>query len=120
MLSPFLSVPDPCEETADRLQRRLVQDGFRALQTFDLQDARLGLDDCPCPHHGTTECDCQMIVVLVYGNKPEPATLILHGHDGQTWISLAEQAEQTTDSNLVRAVRSALEDNSSALSGQAA
>ncbi len=120
MLSPFLSVPDPCEDTADRLQRRLRQNGFRALQTFDLQDVRLELDDCPCPHHGTADCDCQMIVVLVYGKTPEPATLILHGHDGQTWISLAEQPEQTTDSNLVKAVRSALEDDSPALSGRAA
>lgn len=108
MLSPFLSVPHPCEETADRLQRRLLQDGFRALQTFDLHDARLALDDCPCPHHGTAECDCQMVVVLIYGKTREPATLILHGHDGQTWISLAEQPEQTTDASLVRAIERAL------------
>ncbi len=117
MLSPFLAVSDPCEATADRLQRHLLRGGFRALQTFDLQDARLGLDDCTCPHHGAAECDCQMIVVLVYGKTPEPATLILHGHDGQTWISLAEQ---TADPNLLMAVRSALEDDSSAPTGQAA
>lgn len=114
MLSPLLSVPHPCEETVLRLQRRLLQDGFRALQTFDLQDARLGLEDCPCPHHGTTECDCQMVVVLVYGKAPAPATLILHGYDGQTWVSLAEQAEQVADAHMVKAVRSALNDDSPA------
>ncbi len=119
MLSPFLSVPQPCEEAAHRLQKRLLQDGFSALQTFDLQDARLGLDDCPCPHHGTTGCDCQMVVVLVYGKMPEPATLVLHGHDGQTWVSLAERPEQIADANLVKAICSALNDGSSASVGPA-
>lgn len=114
MLSPFLSVPHPCEETAEWLQRRLLQDGYRALQTFDLQDARLGLDDCPCPHHGTVECDCELVVVLVYGKTAEPTTLILHGHDGQTWISLAERPEQTTDAHMVRVIRSAFNGNSPA------
>ena len=108
MLSPFLSVPHPCEETADQLQRLLLQDGFRALQTFDLHDVRPALEDCPCPHHGTAECDCQMVVLLIYGKTPEPATLILHGHDGQTWISLAERPDQKTDAGLVKAVQRAL------------
>ncbi len=120
MLSPFLSAPHPCEETASRLQARLLADGFHTLQTFDLQDARLGLDDCPCPHHGTAECDCQMVVVLVYGKTLEPVTLVLHGHDGQTWISLAERPEQTTDAQLVREIRTALKDDSPSSIGSAA
>ncbi len=108
MLSSILSVPRPCEETVRWLQQRLLQDGLRALQTFDLQDARLSLEECPCPHHGTEDCDCQMVIVLVYGRAAEPATLFLHGYDGQTWISLADRPERPADTRLVAAIERAL------------
>lgn len=108
MLSSILSVPHPCEEAAAWVQQRLRQDGLRALQTFDLHEARLPLEDCPCPHHGTNDCDCQMVVVLVYGRAPEPATLFLHGYGGQTWISLADRPEQPADASLVAAIERAL------------
>ena len=64
------------------------------METFDLHDARLGLADCPCPHHGTAACDCQMIVLLIYANGASPVTLILHGNDGQTWFSLVNNPAQ--------------------------
>jgi hypothetical protein len=109
MLSPFLSVPHPCEEAVIWLQRRLARNGLRALRTFDLQDARLSLEDCPCPHHGTDQCDCQLVVLLVYGKASEPVTLILHGYDGQTWISLADRAGQATDASTVATIQSAVD-----------
>jgi hypothetical protein len=30
-----------------------------------------------------------MIVVLIYGNQGDPATLVIHGQDGKTWLSLS-------------------------------
>jgi hypothetical protein len=108
-VSPFLSVNHPCDEALQWAKKQLSQADLRAVQTFDLHTARIGLRGCPCPNHGTDECDCQMVVVLVYGKAPEPATLILHGNDGQTWLSIADNPRQRADTKLLAAIRQALE-----------
>jgi hypothetical protein len=82
---------------------------LRPVQTFDLHAARAGMHDCPCPHHGTDECDCQMVVVLVYGKTDQPVTLILHGNDRQTWLSVADSLHQRSDPKLSAEIRVALE-----------
>lgn len=108
-LSPFLSIDSSCDEAFLLAKQRLSQAGLRLVQTFDLHAARLGLHGCPCPNHGTAECDCQMIVLLVYGEKPDPVTLILHGSDRQTWVSIIDDALQRTDKNLMVSIRQTLE-----------
>ena len=107
-LSPFLCVERPSQETLGWLKQRLSRLGLRALQTFDLHDARVGVSHCPCPHHGTSQCDCQMVVLLVYGSSAEPATLILHGNEGQTWLSLVNTPLQPLDSGLQVTIEQAL------------
>lgn len=107
--SPFLFVNRPCNETLQWTKKQLSQAGLRPIQTFDLHTARLALHDCSCPNHGTEECDCQMVVVLVYGKVAEPATLILHSNDGQTWVSIANDPQQRTDGKLINSIRQALE-----------
>lgn len=87
-LSPFLSIDSPCDQALQRSKTKLSQVGLSTVQTFNLTTARLGMHNCSCPNHGTEACDCQMIVLLVYGNVAEPATLILHGNNGKTWLSL--------------------------------
>ena len=108
MLSSFLTLNCPCEEALPWSRQSLTQSGWRVLQTFDLHTARHGLEECPCPHHGTSECDCQMFILLVYGEAIEPATLILHGNDGQTWISLIENPNQRTDRKMISGIQEAL------------
>lgn len=108
-ISPFLSMNRSCEEALPWSKERLSQAGLRPVQTFDLHTARAGLHDCPCPNHGTGECDCQMVVMLVYGKADEPVTLILHGNDGQTWLSIADGPRQKSDDQLTMAIRQALE-----------
>lgn len=108
-LSPFLSVDRSCEETLQWLSQRLSRAGFRTLQTFDLHDARFAVTDCACPHHGTDQCDCQMVVVLIYGKAEEPATLMLHGNDGQTWLSLVDTPLQHPDPSLQSSIEQALQ-----------
>ncbi len=118
--SPFLSINHPCDEALQWAKKQLLQAGLRPIQTFDLHTARLALHDCPCPNHGTEECDCQMVVLLVYGKAADvstlpavvntsPATLILHGNDGQTWVSIANDLQQRTDAKLINSIRQALE-----------
>jgi hypothetical protein len=108
-LSPFLSIDSSCDQALQMTKTQLSEAGLSAVQTFSLNTARLGLHNCCCPNHGTEACDCQMIVLLVYGEAPEPATLILHGNNGQTWMSIADSASQCGDPTLVASIRRVLE-----------
>ena len=112
-ISPFLSVNRTCDEALQWTKKQLSQVGLRPIQTFNLRTVRVGLHDCPCPNHGTDECDCQMVVLLVYGNASEPATLILHGNDGQTWFSIVNNSLQHTDASIRSAIERALQLNPS-------
>jgi len=107
-ISPFLSVNHPCDETLQWTKKQLSQAGLRPIQTFDLHTARLAMQDCPCPNHETAECDCQLVVLLVYGETAEPATLILHGNDGQTWVSIAGDPQQRADAKLFNSIQETL------------
>ena len=107
--SPFLCVERPFLETQDWLKKRLARQSLRALQTFDLHDARLGSAHCPCPNHGTSHCDCEMVILLVYGSSAQPATLILHGNDGQSWVSLVHTPLQPVDPAIRAAIEHALQ-----------
>jgi hypothetical protein len=108
-LSPFLSIDSSCDQALQMTKTQLCEAGLSAVQTFSLNTARLGLHNCCCPNHGTEACDCQMIVLLVYGEAPEPATLILHGNNGQTWISIADSPSQRGEPKLVASIRRVLE-----------
>lgn len=108
-LPPFFSANRPYDEVLPWLKQKLSQAGLRMMQTFDLNTTRLDPKDCPCPHHGTDKCDCQMVVLLVYGSAPEPATLILHGNDGQTWLSLTDRPGQRANPQIVLTIQQALE-----------
>ena len=115
-ISPFLSIDSPCKNALPWIRQQLLQAGLRPTQTFDLQTARLGLQDCSCPNHGTEACDCQLVVLLVYGEVAEPATLILHGNDGKTWLTFSDNPLYRADLNLVNSIRRALENVSTATS----
>ena len=107
--SPSLSVNQPCNEALQWTKKQLLQADLRTVQTFDLHTARVGLHGCPCPNHGTNDCDCQMVVLLVYGKNAEPVTLILHGNNGQTWVSIANDPQQRADAELIQSIQQALE-----------
>ncbi|MBI5943634.1 MAG: hypothetical protein HY864_04640 [Chloroflexi bacterium] len=105
----FLTVDLPCDKALQAAKKKFEQASLRALQTFDLHTARHTQQDCPCPNHGTADCDCQMVVLMVYGEAPDPVTLILHGSDGQTRFSVTEDASQLADKKLVTSIKEALE-----------
>ncbi|HSJ87331.1 MAG TPA: hypothetical protein VK909_08995 [Anaerolineales bacterium] len=50
-----------------------------------------------------------MVVLLVYGEAVRPATLILHGNNGKTWVSVPDAAIQPVDARLLASIRKALE-----------
>lgn len=108
-VSSFLSVTQSCGDALQWTKVQLRRAGLRPMQTFDLNAARNGLHECTCPNHGTEACDCQMVIVLVYGDTPEPLTLILHGNNGQTWFSIADSPRQGLGAELSAEIRRALE-----------
>jgi hypothetical protein len=92
-ISPFLTVSQACEQTLPWVNQQLLGAGLRSVQTLDLHAARASMRDCECRHHGTDQCDCQLVVLLVYGKMEEPSPLILHGNVRTTcssgWLSQA-------------------------------
>ena len=108
MRDTILSLEQPSDEAIAWVVRQVGAAGLQVLRTFDLQDARLAQAECPCPHHGTQECDCQMVVLLVYADNTQPVSLVAHSHDGATWFSLIDTPQQRADPHLVATIRQVL------------
>ncbi len=102
--SAFIMLAQPCDEAVEWLSRVAGQAGLSVLRTFDLQIARQAQTVCPCPHHGTEQCDYQMVVLLVYQTGREPVAMIAHGYGGQTWLSVVDTPQQRADPTLVTAI----------------
>jgi hypothetical protein len=79
----------------------LTAAGLQVVRSFDLQVARSLHVGCACPHHGTDQCNCQMVVLLIYGSNKPPLTLVAHGHDGQTHFALVDSPSQRPDTGIV-------------------
>ena len=88
--APFLIVEQPYDIAIEQVVQQIRSLGLQITLTFDLQEARHAHANCTCPHHGTEQCDCQLVVILIYGHGPKPATLIAHGHEGKTWFSFVD------------------------------
>lgn len=101
-----------CDDAVDHLSKTLLSMGFEVVRSFDLQAARRGLrdpEDCSCPNHGMSQCDCQYVVLLVSNRGGEPATVVAHGHDNRTLLSYHPQAYNVQTREIETAVRSAIE-----------
>lgn len=107
--APFIILRKPCEEAVTWAASCLEQTGFRTVRTFDLQTARLGHLDYPCPHHGSSPCDCQMVVLLVYQADFPPATLVIHGSDVTSYIYLTNMPQQPAGAQLGANIRAVFE-----------
>ena len=95
--SPFLVINQSCDDAVQWITEQFKNAGLQTVRTFDLQDARHDYEECPCPHHGTARCDCQMVVLLVYQDRHQPISIIAHGNDGKTWFSVVDSAHQRAD-----------------------
>jgi hypothetical protein len=106
--SPFLILEQACGDAVGWISEQFTNAGLQVVRTFDLQVARQTSVDCPCPHHGTDQCDCQMVVLLVYRTSHQPISIVAHGYDGQTWFSMVDTPQQRADPHLEAAIRHAL------------
>jgi hypothetical protein len=106
--SPFVILRRPCDEAVPWAARKLEHAGFQTMRTFDLRAARLAHLDCPCPHHGTEQCDCQMVVLLVYQENIPPTTLVIHGSEETSWFYLINTPQQPSGQLLEKNIQEAL------------
>lgn len=104
----LLSVPESCETIVFIVSQALQQSGLRSVRSFDLNVARSLHADCKCPNHGTELCDCQIVILLVYGQNSSPATLYAHGRDGQTQLHLVDNPQQHPEPELELSIRQAI------------
>ena len=112
--SPFLILEQACDSAIDWVTRQMSNAGLKVVRTFDLHVARHAQVSCPCPHHGTDQCDCQMVVLLVYGtggyksSERQPVSVVAHGHNGQTWLSIIDTPQQRPEPRVEAAIRLAV------------
>jgi hypothetical protein len=95
-------------QAVERVSRRLIEDGLQVVRSFDLQTARSTHTNCICPNHGTVNCDCQIVVLLVYEKQGEPLTLVAHSQNGHTNFELVDTPQQRPQRIIKTAVLQAL------------
>jgi len=78
--------------------QRLDLLGLVVRRSFDLQAAKAAHVDTLCPHHGSLQCDCQIVFLLVYGEGGPPVTLVVDSRDGSTTLSILQPPPGETGS----------------------
>ena len=91
----------------------LTRYGFRVVRSFDLRSAMAAHADCECPHHGTTQCTCQFVVLLVYGDSSTglggaPVVITTHSRDAQAQVQIVRDADARPDARLIAQVMAVL------------
>ncbi len=96
----MLIVRQRYEEAIAQATQLLIEAGLQVVRTFDLRSACADQPGGVCPHHGTAPCNCQLAVLLVYGQAETPAALMVHSCDDQTWFSVVNVPQQRADPQL--------------------
>ncbi len=112
----FLSVNQSCAEALHWVDNRIQVAGMESLHTFDLKVAQSSHGECSCPHHGTSDCNCQVVFLLIYHGQnhlkdergEQPLCLMVHGHDEQTWVYIVDSPQQRPDPHLEAKLRQTL------------
>jgi hypothetical protein len=81
----ILVLNQDCNCTAEQVSDHLDAAGYSVMRSFDLISAQ----------QGCSNCNCQLIILLVYGQDGPPATLIFDGTKFSTSIFLDNDPERT-------------------------
>ena len=88
--SPLLTLAQNHEDALTGVTLSLQSNGLQVVRSFDLQSACATSPGELCPHHHEDVCDCQLVVLLIYGGVSQPVSLIAHSNDGVTQIGLGQ------------------------------
>lgn len=85
----LIELPVDSEEAVASVTGKLEESGLGVVRSFDLRSACAASPNQTCPHHGKSECDCQLVVLMVLDRVEQPASLMLHTYNGQTQVGLS-------------------------------
>ena len=106
--SQFVVLGQSCDLAIDWVTHQCSRAGLKVFRTFDLHTTQNPEGSCSCPLHGTDPCDCQMAVLLVYGDGTQPVSIVAHGYDNQTWFTITDTPQQRADPRVVALIRGAV------------
>ena len=75
----------------------LAQRGLTVVRSFDLRAAGAGSAACACQDHTNPACECQLVVLLVYGRAGEPLSMVVTGYGGRTHLQIVQDATVRPD-----------------------
>jgi len=96
----LLTIFENSTEAITLLSDHLEKIGLKMERSFDMRIQQNDNNACSCPHHGTKKCDCQIVVLLIYGNMAGPDTVVAHSRDGRTVFNLATGPQKPQDAEL--------------------
>lgn len=105
IMKNILTISKNSETSLALVAKLLFENGLQMERSFDLRIAQDADIVCSCPHHGTKLCDCQIVVLLIYGGTNNPDTVVAHSQDGRTHFSLVNNPEHSKSSNLINIFR---------------
>lgn len=105
---PVITFQADCDQVVSHVSHYLLSVGYNVLESFDLHSAREAHSGCKCPHHGTEKCNCQFVVLLVYGNDVNPITLTIHSSDHLTELTFVDTPGQQVGEQLKTSVFQAI------------
>jgi hypothetical protein len=90
------------ESTAQAVTAALNRRGLRVVRSFDLRSVLAARShhpavpcDCGCAFRDTAGCDCQYVVLLVYGNDGAPVTVTVHSRAGLARVEIVSPVSGT-------------------------
>ena len=96
------------EEAVGLIKQALNEAGLQVHSSFDLRSSRTIATNCLCQQNGTTVCDCQMVVLLLYGLGTHPTTLVVHSYNRQTWLTLDDRMGERPSTTILSLIRQAI------------
>ena len=108
------------ENPLDNLIVALERQGLDVVRSFDLRSSSQAWPGCLCQHHGTADCQCQYVVLLVYNRRvfleaappappaSQPATVTIHGRAEVAQVELVQDPNTQPDPVVVTAILAVL------------
>ncbi len=87
--TPLFVVPQNCDQVIDQISQQLASAGFQTFPTFNLKTTLPADRCCDTPPE---RCECQVVILLVYGKEDPPFTLSLFGEKGTTTVAMNDNS----------------------------
>lgn len=105
---PLAIIEIQCSFLRTPLTNALEKAGLWVLQSFDLKSSQALQENCSCASHITHECTCELVVLLVYPKVGNPATLVLDGREGITYIFITDETNNQYQTPLIKIIEGAI------------